>query len=193
MAQSRSSDSLRFATLNPDFQIQEVVDILQASALFRAHGRHQTPRALTIQSLQYAGPSGQAGAIKISIDFHLPVLQPVLSRTYANVWGLPITMPTMDAVELCAETLLRAIRRARYRDFYDVYLLATEAQIVITDALALLPRKDNLYILMRQDLPASWQLAKERQWRDLQSIWCANMIASERIEALIHSLSLPIT
>ena len=111
LSQSRCSDSLRFTSLHPDVQMHEVVDVLETSGVFRAHSRHQTPHALTIQSLRYHGPLGQVGAIKIGVDINRPVIQTVLSPTYANVWNLPVTMPTMDAVELCTEIIWRFGRR----------------------------------------------------------------------------------
>lgn len=152
LPQSRCSDALHFTSLHPELQMQEVVDILEASEVFSAHWRHQTTHALKVEKLHWVDRLGEAGTIRLGIDINLPVIQPVISRTYTNVWSLPITLPTMDVVEICAETIMKARRRARYQDFYDLYLVVTEGHVAIEDVLAILVRKEGSYPLSKLDL-----------------------------------------
>ena len=43
---------------------------------------------------------------------------------YNNVWGLDFEVLVMDIREICAEKIRAMSDRARYRDFYDLFLMA---------------------------------------------------------------------
>ena len=57
------------------------------------------------------------------------VVLPAKQLPYANVWGIEVTVNVMDIREIYAEKIRAMSQRARYRDFYDFYLVTQEYQI----------------------------------------------------------------
>src|SRR6185436_220403 len=112
----------------------------------------------------------QPGAIKVEIDRLQNVVLPPVETTYANVWHLPVTVMTMDIREVCAEKLRAAGTRARYRDFYDLYLIFDAFDLDLAEIVALLRQKEIRQPVTPEGIARNWQRAQTEALNDLRSI-----------------------
>ena len=102
----------------------------------------ESPATIKFERLWYPGILDQPGAIKVEIDRIQNVVLPAQSLPYRNVWNLDVTVPVMDIREICAEKIRAASQRARYRDFYDLYLILTSFTLDVDEVYALMQRKE---------------------------------------------------
>lgn len=85
--------------------------------------RTRVKATIKIERLKYSGVFDQANSLKVEIDFIQSVLLPAKEMEYKNVWGVDIKVRVMDIKEICSEKIRAMSDRARYRDFYDYYLI----------------------------------------------------------------------
>ena len=189
LPQYRFSEDLDFTAIDDALSLQDVIDVLEASEVFTARKHSASRHVLKIDRLRYPGLLGQAGNIKVEINTTQEVLQKAMPREYSNVWGVSVTPPIMDITEICAEKTRAASQRARYRDFYDLYLILTELDVDFAEAIALLQQKETSKPISQPAMLANWQVAQEQQNRELRTIFCAKEVENEQIESLIQSLA----
>ncbi len=188
LPQHRFSEDLDFTALRHDLTLEDVVTVLEADGLFTAKKVYSSTATLKIERLLYAGVLGHASSIKIEIDQVQNVVLPAQPVAYHNVWNIPLTLGVMDIREVCAEKLRAACQRARYRDFYDLYLILETFALDFEEMVALLKQKEIRKPIRRQAMLANWQVASEQQTGDLKSIYCTRTIANEQITAFLTSL-----
>ena len=97
----------------------------------------------------------------------------------------------MDIREICAEKIRAASQRARYRDFYDLYLILTTYQFDLIEIHSLIQRKEVRSPITHEAMVANWQIAKGGKAGDLRSIYCTKQVSNQDIETLITKLSFP--
>ena len=119
------------------------------------------------------------------------VVLPAQIMPYQNVWNIDVSVPVMDIREICAEKIRAASQRARYRDFYDLYLILTEYQLDLTEIHSLIQRKEVRSPTTHESMLANWQLAIKGKTRDLRSIYCAKQVNDGDIEVLLQTLTFP--
>ena len=95
----------------------------------------------------------------------------------------------MDEREICAEKIRAVSQRARYRDFYDLFLLFNDYGFELTEIIALVKRKEVRSPISPARIIKNWQVAKEQQSRDLARIYCSRPIEDEEIEAMIEKFA----
>jgi len=194
LPQYRFSEDLDFTASDKNLQMEEIGGVLEDSGIFRVRKQRQSSHTIKLDRLQYSGVLGQPGNIKVEIDTTQNVVQEVFARTYANVWGMEIQPYTMDVVEICAEKIRATSGRARYRDFYDLYLLLTELGVTLAEALQLVRVKEVREPISQSSMILNWQVAKEDQDREIPIIFCKKEIDSKKIDRLLAGIEFdPIT
>ena len=188
LPQHRFSEDLDFTALRHDLTMDEVVAILESSGLFTAKKVYSSIATIKIERLLYAGVLGQAASIKVEIDQVQNVVLPAQPVEYRNVWNIPLTLPVMDIREVCAEKVRATCQRARYRDFYDLYLILETFSLDFEEVVTLLKQKEIRKPIRRQAMLANWQVASEQQVGDLKNIYCTRAIGNEQITALLERL-----
>ena len=188
LPQHRFSEDLDFTALRHDLTLDEVVAILESSGLFTAKKVYSSTATLKIERLLYVGVLGHAASIKVEIDQVQNVVLPAQPVVYRNVWNIPLTLPVMDIREVCAEKVRATCQRARYRDFYDLYLILETFALDFEEVIALLKQKEIRKPIRRQAMLANWQVASEQQVGDLKNIYCTRAIGNEQITALLERL-----
>ena len=68
-------------------------------------------------------------ALTAEVDRAQNVVLPAEPGEYLNVWQVDVIPRTMDIREICAEQVRACSVRARYRDFYDLFLILGEHQV----------------------------------------------------------------
>jgi len=67
----------------------------------------------------------------------------------------------MDVREVCAEKIRAMSDRARYRDFYDFYLLTQQYKIDLTDTIGLVKQKEIRKPISPESILQNWAIASE--------------------------------
>lgn len=189
LPQQRFSEDLDFTSLDRGLTNVTVRAALTADGLFQIRKEYESPATIKIERLWYPGVLEQPGAIKVEIDRRQNVLLPVCQRPYTNVWGLEFIVSVMDIREICAEKVRAASQRARYRDFYDLYLILEALQVDLTEALSLLRRKEIRTLITAEGIQANWQIARLEREDDMRSIYCARALQNEAMEAMVRTLA----
>ncbi len=188
LPQKRFSEDLDFTTVAPGVSLDKIVDALESDGTFRANKIYQSEFTIKIERLQYQGLLGQPGNIKFEMDCHQNIVLPGKATKYRNVWRVQASPMTMDPREMCAEKIRAVAQRARYRDFYDLFFLLHELEIVFDEAIDVLKQKEIRSPITVGNIVKNWEIAKEQQASDLGNIYCSEEIPNNDIEDLIHSL-----
>lgn len=188
LPQYRFSEDLDFTSQNRDLSLEKVVAALEETGQFSVKKRYESFATLKIERLWYAGLLAQPGAIKVEIDRKQNVVLPPILRPYANVWGIPVMVQTMDLQEIAAEKIRAAATRVRYRDFYDLYLILQTAGIDVQEAVALLRHKEIRAPISQAHIAQNWQQAQSEADDDLRSIYCSRPVEHRDITDLIAHL-----
>ena len=181
LPQYRFSEDLDFTSLDHDLRLEDVAQVLEASQFFTVRRQRQSPHTIKIDRLQYRGVLGQPGSAKIEIDTTQNVVLPAQTRNYNNVWDIDVQPATMRLEEICAEKIRATSGRARYRDFYDLYLILTELEVELEDALDLARQKEIRDPILPEAMRANWQIAQEQQSADLRTIFCKREVSNAAI------------
>ncbi len=189
LPQQRFSEDLDFTSLHQGLTLETVRRVLTAEELFQVRKEYESPATIKIERLWYPGILEQPGAIKVEIDRKQNVLLPACQRSYANVWGLEFVVDVMDVREICAEKLRAASQRARYRDFYDLYLLLEAHPVDLAEVFSLLRRKEVRAPITPEAIQAHWRIARLEREDDMRSIYCARTVENEQIEAMVRSFA----
>ena len=124
----------------------------------------------------------------MEIDRLQNVVLPAVAATYANVWNLPLTVMAMDIREVCAEKIRAAGTRARYRDFYDLFLIFDSFQPDLGEIIGLLRQKEVRAPITPEGIARNWQRAKQESLNELRAIHCTRQVEEQEIQALVDSL-----
>lgn len=142
LEQLRFSEDLDFTSLDSDIKLVDVKKVFKSLDFFEIKKQYKSEATIKIEKLKYYGVLDVPNSIKIEVDYLQNVLLPPVQKRYQNVWGFDFTVNVMDSVEICAEKLRACNDRFRYRDFYDLYMMATILKIDFNKAAALLPKKE---------------------------------------------------
>jgi len=189
LPQQRFSEDLDFTSLDQAVTLAVVSEVLTAGELFQVRKAYESRATIKIERLWYSGILEQPGAIKVEIDRVQNVVLPPCPRPYANVWGHEFTVNVMDLREICAEKVRAASQRARYRDFYDLYLILDACPIDLGDVFSLLRRKEVRRPITPSGIQANWQIARLEREDDMRSIYCAREVDNDAIAAMVNALS----
>ena len=161
----RFSEDIDFSTRAPGKLTPDMVKaVLEQEDLFQVRKEYVSAATIKIERLWYPGILGQPGAIKVEIDQLQNVVLPPQMRAYHNDWGIVLSLPVMDIREICAEKIRAASQRARYRDFYDLYLIFEQYGFDLQDILAVIRQKEVRKPITSEALHENWP----RSVRDLQ-------------------------
>lgn len=185
LPQLRFSEDLDFTSLDKDITLEEVVEAFEAYDFFSVKKQFTSPATIKLTKLQYTGILAQPNHIKIEIDHRQNVVLPAQRRTYQNVWGLDVSAYVMDVREICAEKLRAMSDRARYRDFYDMYLLLRDINIAIDEVVALLRQKEIRQPIRRENVLANWRVAQRFKREDMATILVKEQVGDGVISAMI--------
>lgn len=94
----------------------------------------------------------------------------------------------MHIEEIAAEKVRAAATRARYRDFYDLYLLQEHPDMNMARAISLLAQKEIRARIGPQEMRDNWRQAQQEANDDLRSIYTTRVIKDEEITEMLDHL-----
>jgi predicted nucleotidyltransferase component of viral defense system len=188
LKQYRFSEDLDFTSLDKQISMDELISILESDGTFRVNKKHESNFTLKIERLQYLGLLGLPGNIKVEVDRHQNVSLRGIIKDYGNHWQVNTQPLVMDSLEVCSEKIRATAQRARFRDFYDLYLLVNELNIDIKSSIKLLMNKEIRSPVTSKDIAMNWKIAQEQMKGDIGSIYISKEIPISKIDSLIDSI-----
>lgn len=189
--QYRFSEDLDFSTLNHTINFEHVQDVFSNTPFLSIKKYHLSKATIKIERLQYFGPLTFLNSLKVEIDNLQNVLLKPKIRTYQNVWGLDFKVSVMDEREICAEKIRAMSDRARYRDFYDLYMLRDKYQPNINEIIDYIKQKEIRQPISKSNILQNWKIIRTQKEIDRDQIYYSRKVDDAIILRMIDDL--PIT
>lgn len=186
--QLRFSEDLDFGSLDKKILLEEVKQVLESFDFLNVKKEFVSKATIKIEKLQYAGPLGLPNSLKFEIDVLQDVVLSPIDLPYKNAWGVETLVRVMDIREICAEKIRAASDRARYRDFYDVFLIFKEHSLNMEEVVSLVGRKEIRKPICKKSILDNWRLVKNAPARESRIVFYARPVKDIDIENLIARL-----
>lgn len=186
--QYRFSEDLDFSSNKTLLSIEEVHKIFAQINYLSIKKDYLSNATIKIEKLQYTGPLIQPNSLKVEIDFLQNVLLPPQPLVYHNVWGVNFTVAVMDIKEICAEKIRAMSDRARYRDFYDIYLLLEKYRLDLNEIVSYVKQKEIRQPITKASILTNWQVIATEKEQEMGRIYYSKQVENSQIEALIKNL-----
>ena len=186
--QCRFSEDLDFSSNRTPLPLEEVRKIFDGIDYLSIKKDYLSQATIKIEKLQYTGPLFQPNSLKVEIDFLQSVLLPPQIMVYHNVWGVDLTVAVMDIKEICAEKIRAMSDRARYRDFYDIYLILEKYKLDLDEIISYVRQKEIRQPITKTSIQTNWQVIATEKEREMGQIYYSKQVEDSQIEALIKNL-----
>ena len=188
LGQYRFSEDLDFSSNQTPLPIEDVRKIFDNIDYLSIKKDYLSKATIKIEKLQYTGPLIQPNSLKVEIDFLQNVLLPPQILTYHNVWGVDFTVAVMDIKEICAEKIRAMSDRARYRDFYDIYLLLEKYQLNLDEIVSYVKQKEIRKPITKASIQTNWKVIATEKEQEMGQIYYSKQVEDNQIETLIQGL-----
>ena len=102
--------------------------------------------------------------------------------------NLDFYVQIMDEREICAEKVRAMSDRARYRDFYDLFLLTKTYRIDLLEVVSYLSRKEIRKPITKANILRNWSIVGTQKAVEMSQIYYSREIDDAQIENLIYQL-----
>lgn len=186
LEQQRFSEDLDFSSVQQPISFEEVQKVLISVDYLTIKKHYQSTATIKIERLLYTGPIGFPNSLKLDFDLLQNVLLPVQEILYRTAWGIEFPVRVMDIREICAEKVRAMSDRARYRDFFDVYLILTTYKLDLQEILGYIHQKEIRNPITKVNILQNWTLTKEQKEVEKQVIFYSNPIEDSLIEGMLQ-------
>ena len=188
LEQYRFSEDLDFSSKQRTITLIEMRKMFTGIDCLNIKKDYLSGATVKIEKLQYIGPLVQPNFLKVEIDFLQNVLLPSQIVTYQNVWGLDFKVFAMDMKEICAEKIRAMSDRARYRDFYDLYLLWEKYQPDLNEIIGYVKQKEIRKPITKTNIKNNWLVVGTQKNLEMNQIYYSRKIDDEQIKTMIDNL-----
>ncbi len=171
LPQSRFSEDLDFTALDKTIRGEEVTAIFTPYPFFEIKKLYTSRATIKIERLKYSGVLDQPNSLKLDIDIFQNVVLPARQLVYKNVWGVEVFANVMDIREIYAEKIRAMNERARYRDFYDFFLITREHHPDLADTINLVKQKEIRKTISKESILHNWKVASEIKHDEIELIY----------------------
>lgn len=190
LKQYRFSEDLDFSANQRPMALEEVRKVFADVDYLQIKKDYLSEATIKIEKLQYTGPLTQPNSLKVEIDFLQNVVLPPQTLAYHNVWGLEFSVAVMDIREICAEKIRAMSDRARYRDFYDMFLILDTHDIDLKEVVELVKKKEVRQPITKANIEKNWQIVLTQKESEMGQIYYSRQLEDADIEKMIRSLPL---
>lgn len=190
LEQYRFSEDLDFSANQRPMDLEELRRIFADVDYLQIKKDYLSEATVKLEKLQYTGPLIQPNSLKVEIDFLQNVVLPPQTLLYHNVWGLQFNVPVMDIREICAEKIRAMSDRARYRDFYDMFLVLNTHNIDLKEVVELVKKKEIRQSITKASIEKNWQIVLTQKENEMGQIYYSRKVDDDLIEKMIFSLPL---
>jgi len=188
LEQYRFSEDLDFSSNQQPLPIKEVRKIFNNIDYLSIKKDYLSNATIKLEKLQYTGPLIHPNSLKVEIDFLQNVLLPPQVLTYHNVWGVDFAVAAMDIKEICAEKIRAMSDRARYRDFYDIYLLLEKYKLDLDEVVLYIRQKEIRQPITKASIQTNWKVIATEKGQEMGQIYYSKQVEDDQIDSLIQSL-----
>lgn len=188
LEQSRFSEDLDFSSNQVNLSLENVRNIFAPVNFLAIKKDYQSRATIKIERLQYSGPLALPNSLKVEIDRLQNVLLPPKLVKYNNVWGLDFEVRVMDAREICAEKIRAMSDRARYRDFYDLFLLLETQAINLDEVITYVGRKEIRKPITKANIIRNWKVVGTQKAAEMGQVHYSRQVDDAQIESVLEKL-----
>jgi len=186
----RFSEDLDFSSNQTPVSLEEMHKIFEKVDYLHIKKDYLSAATVKIEKLQYTGPLVQSNSLKVEIDFLQNVILPPQALKYQNVWGVDFTVLVMDIKEICAEKIRAMSDRARYRDFYDMFLILDTYQVDLKKVIELVKKKEIRQPITKANIEQNWKIVLTQKQIETGQIYYSKKIENSAIKKMIQSFPL---
>src|SRR3989339_355201 len=163
LEQHRFSEDLDFSANQKPVELEELRNIFSGIDYLNIKKDYLSGATVKIEKLQYTGPLIQPNSLKVEIDFLQNVLLPPQTLKYNNVWNIDFEVKVMNIKEICAEKIRATNDRARYRDFYDLFLIFNNFNFDLKEIVELMRQKEIRNPITQEGILRNWGVVKKEK------------------------------
>ena len=186
LEQYRFSEDLDFSSNQSPITLDNLRKIFSGTDYLEVKKDHLSNATIKIEKLQYVGPLIQPNSLKVEIDFLQNVLLPVKTVKYKNVWGMDFDVKVMDVREICAEKIRAASGRARYRDFYDLFLILEKYSPNLDEIIGYIKQKEIRQPITKANIKNNLAIINTQKDKDM--VYYSREITDKQINTMIDNL-----
>lgn len=190
LKQYRFSEDLDFSSNQSPVSLEEIRKVFENVDYLNIKKDYLSGATIKIERLQYIGPLIQPNFLKVEVDFLQNVLLPPQTFKYHNVWGVDFTVSVMDIKEICAEKIRAMSDRARYRDFYDMFLILDKYPIDLGEIVRLVRQKEIRQPITKANIEQNWKIVLTQKEQEMGQIYYSRKVEDSVIEEIIENLPL---
>jgi predicted nucleotidyltransferase component of viral defense system len=186
--QYRFSEYLDFSANQKKISLEEAKNMFAGIDYLKIKKDYLSGATVKIEKLQYTGPLDLPNSLKVEIDFLQNVLLPAQSLEYKNVWGISFKANVMDIKEICAEKIRSISDRARYRDFYDLFLILDKYKLDLPEIISYIKQKEIRKPIAKTSIRSNLETVYAQKETELGQIYYSRTIDSKDIEVMVNNL-----
>lgn len=189
LPQLRFSEDLDFTSIAKNIKLENVVNVLKPEDYLEIKETYVSNNTIKIEQLKYQGPLNMPNSLKVEIDFTQNVVLAPVETGYKNFWKVETKLKVMDIREISAEKIRAMSDRARYRDFYDQYMILKNYDIKLGEIINIVIRKEIREPISAASISSNWKVAKEEKSKDLPRVYYKEVVSDTDIEKMLKKLS----
>lgn len=188
LEQHRFSEDLDFSANQKPLMLEAFRNIFAETPYLRVKKEYRSGATVKIERLQYTGPLTLPNSLKVEVDFLQNVLLPAQTVKYNNVWGLDFGVRVMDAKEIVSEKIRAMSDRARYRDFYDLFLLLEKYPFDLQEIVNIIKQKEIRKPITKVNIQSNWRVVGTQKALEMNQIYYSRPVNDEDINVMITRL-----
>jgi len=188
LEQYRFSEDLDFSSNGVRITLEDVRSIFNSYPFLGIRKEFSSEATLKVERLQYSGPLALPNSLKVEIDVNQNVYLPPVSMVYKNVWGLEFPVRVMDIREICAEKIRAMSDRARFRDFYDLFLVVEKFKPEMDEVVSLIRKKEIRQSITKTNILNNWAVVGAQKAKEMRQIHYSREVEDELIQSMVADL-----
>ena len=188
LEQFRFSEDLDFGSIDKTITVEDVRAVLEQYDFLNIKKEYVSGATIKMEKVQYTGPLGLPNSLKLEIDYLQDAVLPAQELEYINAWKIKTKVLVMDIREICAEKIRTVSDRARYRDFYDLFLILEKYKFNIQGILSLVRQKEIRKPISKESIFANWELVQKDKEQEARIIYYSRPVSDEKIKEVLAEL-----
>lgn len=185
--QHRFSEDLDFSAHQKPLTLEKVNNIFAGINYLSVKKEYCSGATVKIEKLQYTGPLVQPNSLKVEIDFLQNVLLPPKVMPYKNIWGVECVVRVMDVKEIAAEKIRAMSDRARYRDFFDLFLILEKYQLDLPEIIGYIKQKEMRKPITKRSIQNNLAIIGTQKETEMMRIYYSRTVDDKQMKEMIES------
>jgi len=186
LEQIRFSKDLDF-TARTKLKLSDIEDLFSGFEIFKLKDKEEKKFGLAF-SVQYRGVLTQPDTIEVDINTNQKVLLEPRIMEYKNYYGVKLSCPVMDKLEIFAEKIRTLNDRARPRDPYDLVILQKKLGLKLDEGLTLLTKKEMFRPLDKERISDNLRISQERFEDEMEELYYREPVSKIEIKKLADEI-----